>query len=429
MRNKFFRPLALLGVLLFLFWSCDTSNNVSPPDYFIKYFGEGGHQRGVDLIVNPDGTILLFGTTSTTRDEDSRNLLLVKSDARGNLLWQKTFGGSTGEEAKDIELTSDGRIVLLGTTKKFGDKDVLLIITDQEGIKLDSVTYHYDKNEEPNSVSETTDGFIVTGSTTNTNQKANPVANDIQDAFNFRFDKDLNEYSNTWNKTLGPGTIDVGVKVIQVGTGFYFFGYSNKSRSGQSTSDLNFWVFPLNNFGNGTFDVGEEIFIGGTSDERLTSVILSPPEAGEGFLLTGMASTSANPPVTTIYIAKMRKSLNFSTSNGALIGDPQSLGNDLGPISAFSTKSNSSILSGFLVLSNDKSLGNENFYLTKVDNDLNNKWKSPQGFNFGGSSEDTIGGIAELPDGSILMIGTFSVGDDFQLKMTLIKVNKDGKFQ
>jgi hypothetical protein len=428
------RSVKLLGIalLLFLFGSCDTPDNVSPPQYFVKYFGEDGHQTGVDLIVNTDGTILLLGTTKIIRNAvENQDLLLVKSDASGNLIWQKSFGSSSIEVAKDIEITSDGRIVLLGTTEKNGDKDVFLVITDQSGVKLDSVVYGYSGSEEiPNSVSQTSDGFIVTGTTTNVGQKANSVVNDLQDAFNFRFFNDLTSYPNTWNETMGPGTIDVGVKVIQIGTGFYFFGYSNKQTADPSKLGLNFWIFPLNNFGNGSFDVGEEIFVGGIADERLSSVTLSPPESGEGFLLTGTATSSGSVVSNNIYIAKLRKSLNFTgTSAQALQRDPLSLGNDLGLITDFSTKSNSSILSGFLILSNDRSLGNQNFYLTKVNNNCDTEWKSPQGFDFGGSNDDTIGSLAELPDGSILMVGTFSVGDDRQSKMTLIKVNKDGKFQ
>jgi hypothetical protein len=425
--------LLRVALLLFLSWSCDTPDNVSLPNYFIKYFGVDGEQTGVDIVVNADGTILLLGTTNSARNGlSNKDLFLVKSDAKGNLIWKNSFGSKSSEDAKDIEVTTDGRIVLLGTSEKNGDKDVMVIITDQSGVKLDSVVYGYPGSDEvPNSISQTSDGFIVTGSTTNVGQKANPVTNDAQDAFNFRFYNDLTSYPNTWNETMGPGTIDVGVKVIQVGTGFYFFGYSNKQTADPSKLGLNFWVFPLNNFGNGSFIVGEEILVGGIADERLSSVTLSPPESGEGFLLTGTATNSSGSAVSNnIYIVKLRKSLNFAgTSAQALQRDPISLGNDLGIISDFSTKSNASILSGFLIVSNDKSLGNENIYLTKVDNNCNNEWDSPQGFNFGGSYKDTIGGVAELPDGSILMVGTFSVGDDQQQKMALIKVNKDGKFQ
>jgi hypothetical protein len=418
------------GLVLFLCWSCETSDNVQPPDYFIKYFGEEGNQEGVDLVVNNDETILMLGNTTITRDPAQQNFLLIKSDRNGNLIWQKTFGGNFEEDAKDLELTADGRIVILGTTKNAsGKNDVLLIITDLNGVKLDSVVYGYPTSDEnPVSVSQTTDGFIVTGSTTNTTQKASVVTNDQQDVFNFRFYDDLTPYQSIWNETFGPGTIDVGVKVIQVGTGFYFFGYSNKPRSGQSSSDLNFWIFPMNNFGNGSFEIGEEIFVGGIADERLSSVTISPPESGEGYLLTGTATDGVG---SRIYIAKLTKSLNFlpGQSNQVFQFDPTSLSNGLGTLTNFDTKSSSSILSGFLILSSDNSFGNENFYLTKVTNTGRPAWTLPEGFNYGGANDDEIGSVSELPNGSILIIGTFSVGDDRQNKMTLIKVNKDGKFE
>jgi hypothetical protein len=331
-------------------------------------------------------------------------------------------------------VTSDGRILLLATSEiAAGDNDILLITVDQNGNELKRVTHGYsNSDEDASTVTQTLDGFIVTGSTTNTSQKANPVNNDERDAFNFRFYDDLSSYPNTWNETVGPGTFDAGTKVIQVAPGqFYFFGYTNKKPSNHSVTNFNFWIFTLNDEGNGSFDIGEEIFAGdGLVDEKLSSVVVSPTQSGEGFLLTGIKTDASG--ASSIYIAKLRKNLNFSPDQVDQVFQfpPQVISTDIefGQLQDLRTASVSSLLSGFLVVSNESSLGNQNFYLTKITNTGGNAWTSPKGFAFGGSSLEQIGSVAELPDGNILMIGTFSVGDDFQKKMTLIKVNKEGKF-
>jgi len=434
MRISLLSKIGFVAISLFFVLSCETADNTASPNSFVKYFGAEGDQEGVDLVVNSDGTILLFGNT-TLPGETNPKLYLAKSDANGNLLWElPAFGGPFKNQARDIEVASDGRIILLATSEiASGDDDILLITTDQNGKELKRVTHGYSKfNEDASSVTQTSDGFIVTGSTTNTIQKANPVDNDVRDAFNFRFYNDLTSYPNTWNETLGPGTFDAGTKMIEVGPGqFYFFGYTNKKPSGQSIINFNFWIFPVNDVGNGSFDIGEEIFAGDPLvDEKLSSVALSPLQSGEGYLLSGIRTDAAG--ISSIYIAKLRKNLNFLPGQTDQVfqfpSRALSADIDFGQLQDIRTASIASVLSGFLIVSNENSFGNENFYLTKITNTGADAWASPKGFVFGGDNSDKIGSLAELPDGSILMIGTFSVGDDNQQKMTLIKVNKSGKF-
>lgn len=419
--------------VLFAMASCDTADNINSPDYFVKYFGTEGNQEGVDLIVNADGTMLLFGNTTLPGDTNPK-LYLAKCDANGKLLWERPpFGGDFKNQARDIEVTSDGRIMLLATSERaVGDNDVLLILADANGVELKRTMHGYaNTDEDASSVTQTSDGFIVTGSTSNTSQKANQVANDQRDAFNFRFYEDLTSFPNVWNETLGPGTFDYGTKVIEVNPGqFYFFGYSNKKPSKHDVISYNFWIFPLNNVGNAEFINGEEIFVGEQLvDEKLSSVVKSPLQAGEGYLLTGLRTSTSG---VNIYMAKLRKNLSFSAGEVDQVFQfppavlPTEM--DLGQVTVTKTSNSYSVLSGFLILSSERSSGNENFYLTKITNTGGNAWSQPKGFVYGGQQDDRIGAVADLPDGSIVMIGTFSVGDDYQDKVTLIKVNKDGKF-
>jgi hypothetical protein len=432
MKEILFWGFILFSILVF---SCDTEKNTEAPNYFVKYFGNEGDQEGVDIVVNNDGTILLFGNTTLPGDVQNKKLYLAKCDAQGNLLWErKPFGGALTNEARDIQLTSDRRIVLVATSEVSpGDNDVLLIITDQDGNELNRVTHGYlNTDEDAVSVTQTSDGFIVTGSTSNTSQKANPVANDQRDAFNFRFYNNLTLYPNTWNETLGPGTFDSGVKVIEVASNrFYFFGFTNKRPAGHSVPNFNFWIFPVNNVGNGSFDVGEEIFAGDPLvDEKLSAVALSPLQSGEGFLLTGMRIDPSG--MSSIYIAKLRKNLNFSSGQTDQVFQfPSQIvptDADLGRLTDSNTSCMASMSSGFLIISNENSTGNSNFYLTKITNTGGNAWNLPKGFIFGGGNLDRVGAVTELPDGNILIIGTFSIGDDSQQKIVLIKVDKNGKF-
>ena len=80
-------------------------------------------------------------------------------------------------------------------------------------------------------------------------------------------------------------------------------------------------------------------------------------------------------------------------------------------------------------MANEKSFNdNQNWILTKVNNDGATAWNLP--IVYGGEGPDSIGAVQELPDGRLVLIGTMRTGksDTGELKLTLIKVNQDGKF-
>jgi hypothetical protein len=432
MRIKRFTLVALM-ISMLLWVACDSSDSVDLPDYFVKYYGEEGNQEGVDMIANADGTFYLFG--NSTLPDQNQQLYLVKADAKGNMIWArgKHFGGvDFVSQARDIELTSDGRLIMAAvSTDANGDTDALLIITDLDGNKLDSVRYGYAGTEEDIvSVTQVTGGFIATGSTSNTSIKANQISNDSRDMLCLRFHDDLTIYDPlAWIQTLGPGTYDAGVKTLEAGPGlFYFFGYSNRPH-GSSSGNMDFVIYQMNNDGN---PKGSDIFSGTLTedDERLTSVTIGTLESGVGFLLSGISTDRSGN--SAVYISKMTRTFNSDIPNANLAQNFQFAGPlsfSLGNVTDIKTSSFPSSLSGFLVLSNDNNQGKENFSLTKITSGGKDAWSNPGRLIFGGVNKDVIGSVAELPDGKIIMIGTFEVGDDLQKKMALIKVDKEGKFR
>ena len=107
--------------LFFVCLSCDSKKDFEEDNknYFIKYYGEDGDQRAVDMVVNADGTIMILANTMVPGA--AQRILMIKTDAEGNILWQKKFGSEldqlgreiVSENAQDLEPTADGNFLIL----------------------------------------------------------------------------------------------------------------------------------------------------------------------------------------------------------------------------------------------------------------------------------------------------------------------------
>jgi hypothetical protein len=412
---------------------CDTTSNVEDPSksYFLKFYGGDGDQTGDDMVTLADGTFVLFGTSRPSGTGKPSQWYFVKADAKGMILKEKFYGSPTLDEtASDIELTADGKLVAVGNVyKAVGDGDVRIMILDFDLNPLDSAVVALknsalqDTDENAISVSLTSDGFIVAGSTTNLDLKppSSGPTGDQLDALHLRFFNDLTPYGSSWRQAHGPGTVDAAIKVVQISpTLFYLFGYSN-TVAGHPTTDSNFWMIGLGADGEGTNFVS----IGSTTDdERLSSMCTVPVLSGDGYFLGGITYTSTG--ASDIYVLKLRKDLAFNQTD-AQFSKPLSI--RLGTNVPVKTSVFASQQGGFFVLANENSFNNDqNWILTKVGTDGSPTWSLP--IVFGGEGPDACGAVQELPDGRVMLIGTMRTGkpDAGELKMTLIKVNRDGKF-
>ena len=427
----FLMPFALL-----LLCRCDTTRTIDSPSksYFVKYIGNEGAQTGVDFEVNPDGTFILLGTTRDTVPAGTTQLYVVKADAQGNVIWEKTFGGPLDEEARDIELASDGRIVILGNSVVSpGNRDIHLMTLSPDGTKINSVLHGFknavtkaDTDEDAASITQTNDGFIVAGSSDNLVHPVDTLTNFFKrDGLILRVNDNLTKYSATWADppAYGQGAENVTTKIIQLPKNdFYAFGYSKWSQTTGPQNDFDFWYFSLGQ-GGGIPNNAVGSFGSPGTDEKLRSVAYIPPQFGGGFFLGGVVTDQGGND--DVYFTRLRSQLSFNASDPNF--GPAPLGYNLGQLKNELVSVSVSQSSGYFVLTNETSSGNNNFFLMKIGPDGKRDWTSQ--VIYGGQGDDFIGSVRELPDGKIAVFGTMSIGQqNGETKMVLIKVNKDGQF-
>jgi hypothetical protein len=85
-----------------------------------KHFGGRRSEYGHCIGYIEDEGFVIGGTTSSFGGVSS-NYWLLRTDMYGDSLWSKSFGGRSSEGMNDLEITSDGGYVLVGTTFSIGD--------------------------------------------------------------------------------------------------------------------------------------------------------------------------------------------------------------------------------------------------------------------------------------------------------------------
>lgn len=427
-------------LLIGLMMACDTERNIPLPEdhYFLKFYGVEGEQTGVDFVLTSDNAIVMVGN-SKFQPTSNQMIYVVKVDLNGNMIWENMIGLSNrNNSAKDIELHPDGRLIIAGETEMaVGNRDAFLKIMSTDGAELDSTRYDIlnGSDEEVKTVSIISGGlgitqnsFIVSGSTTAI--EGTIGARDTREGMHLRF-LDLPTLpwpSASWDSRTGKdNSEDVVVKIIRVEPNKLLgFGYTNTESN--LSGDFKFWIFAITDAGAEAGDL-ESLFsdLGLTSEDEILKSVLDvdiDDPFYKGFLLNGIAVDNAGNKRG--YLVKVPRDINFM-SPPPISAIKQvysiSLGTGSEMMNGFYNPINNDYL--FLTTQNVSTDLLDDLSLFKFDREVQPVW-GPQVF--GGESLDEAGGVLQLSDGKIMVIGTMTVGGrGGQRKMALMKLNSEGK--
>jgi hypothetical protein len=120
---------------------------------------------GYSLQPTSDGGYVIAGEAD---GESGIALHLIKTDADGNEIWTREFGGPNDVMPRAIQRTSDDGYVVTGYVDSHGatSYDVYLLRIDENGDSLWAMTYGGANVDLGYSVKQTLDGgFLITGGT------------------------------------------------------------------------------------------------------------------------------------------------------------------------------------------------------------------------------------------------------------------------
>jgi hypothetical protein len=144
---------------------CVIKTDASGDTLWTRTYGGTGDDHGYSVQQTSDGGYIVAGYT-TSFGAGSADVYLIKTDASGDTLWTRTYGGTSDDCGYSVRQTSDKGYVIAGTTFSFGagDHDVYLMRTNASGDTLWTKTYGRVFNDEAYSVQQTTDGgYVVAG--------------------------------------------------------------------------------------------------------------------------------------------------------------------------------------------------------------------------------------------------------------------------
>jgi hypothetical protein len=163
------------------------------------------------IIVDDDQNYIVLGT-SESFNNISKDFYLLKLNTSGDIIWEYTYGGNNDDAAASLMTTSDGGYLLVGSSRSFGDgtSKIYVIKVENNGIEQWSKIYGGSGGENAREVIRTGDGnYVIIGSTSSYG------AGEF-DIWAIKINQNGDEI---WNKTFGGVGWDEGFDVAELTNG------------------------------------------------------------------------------------------------------------------------------------------------------------------------------------------------------------------
>jgi len=355
-----------------------------------RNYGGSGVEYSWCVQQTSDGGYIVAGG-STSFSYQSR-VYLVKTNASGDTLWTRNYGGVDGEGAYSVQQTSDGGYIVAGVTYSFGDSgQVYLIKTNASGDTLWTKNYGGPGYDYSYSVRQSSDGgYIVTGETWS-----------FGDSSQVYLIKTNASGDTLWSKTYGGSGHEYGYTALQTPDG----GYIVSGRTTSFGNEGQFYLIKINASGDTLWTRA----YGGAGDEWGTAL---QQTSDGGYVVSGSTNLYPGNHFYQVYMLK-------TNANGDSLWSK-----DYGGAEHEECLSVQQTLDGGYILAGEtSSYGNgQQAYLIKTDASGDTLWTRI----YGGAGNDVASSVQQTMDGGYIVAGqTYSFGNSGQVY--LIKTDSLGR--
>jgi hypothetical protein len=400
----YFTPLVPLEGRVFQQWDRSSGGTNADIGGILAKTSDGGYVVGGYSYSEPSGN----KTSSNFGDAD---FWLTRLNANGDTLWDRAFGGSSAEFLNSVRATADGGFILAGfsdsatdgnkTSPNLGLSDFWIVRLDADGNKLWDRSFGGSRDDVIIDLIQTSDGgFAFTGSSWSTNGTTIPTNFGFSDTWVVRLDVNG---ELLWERSFGGDGWDQMQRIQQTADGgFLLVGASDSNPSGNKTSphfgEDDAWILRLDAVGNKVWEIsygGEQldsadafaftvdggILVAGNSASGTTGNKTSVNFGGFDFWLLRLDG-SGNKLWERTYGGSGQEALltmRLAQDGGALLGGESNSGSD-----------------------GNKSAGNYgdfDAWLVRVDADGNKLWD----YSLGGSRGDFIADVLEAGESDIVL--------------------------
>jgi hypothetical protein len=418
------QAMALAFVFLGASWQTAMAQSICAPQiHWQQSFGSDGMEEPYAIKQTADGGYIVGGYWTqfyepvrgniTSTNHGREDFWIVRLDASGEKLWDRSFGGPESDSLYAVEETADGGFILGGVSASpggvgnksspaYGGGDFWVVRTDREGNKLWDRTFGGSGSDYVRSLQQTADGGFVLGGFSGSppgGNKTSPYFGDY-DFWVVRIDSNGNKL---WDRSFGGSGYDTLRSLRQTSDGgFILAGPSTSLESSTKTSPnygySDYWLVRLDANGNRLWDKS----YGGQYSDDASSVLQT---SDGGFLVGGMSTSQDDGNKTSPQLGGGDFWLLRLDANGVVLWDRSFGGDNYDDLQSLApTSDGGCVLVGFSAssISGTKQSpfrGYADAWLVRLDRDGNQLWDQ----SFGGSSSEEGRSAQQTRDGGFIL--------------------------
>ncbi len=401
--------------LVLLAFSTIAKAQSAPEIQWQKSLGGSDSEDAYSVQQTSDGGFIVAGRSESTDGDVSENhgdgdYWVVKLDSSGVIVWEKSLGGSGTEVASSVQQTADGGYIVAGESSSddgdvsgnHGNYDYWVVKLGSSGDIVWQKSLGGSGSEAARSVQQTADGGYIVAGYSYSDDGDVSGNNGSYDYWVVKLD---GSGTIVWQKSLGGSGYDEAYSVQQTSDGGYIVaGYANSDDGDVSGNHGNadYWVVKLNGSGNIVWQKP----LGGSGSEVAYSV---QQTADGGYIVAGLSESndgdvSGNHGNTDYWVVKL-------DSGGDMVWQ-KSLGGTDGD-AAYSVRQTADggyVVAGYANSDDGDVSGNhgsQDYWVVKLDGSGDIVWQK----SLGGNDGDFASSIQQTADGGYIVAG-YSYSDD-----------------